>query len=84
MVKHTPRSSGVQTGSIGTKPLPAAMFSLEAGRGLQALFFWTEDFKGIGVHLNHRDVTSYRRLPGPDRQDRRVRGMELQTGFLRS
>ena len=61
------------------------MFAPDWDEGCPHCSFWADNFNGIGVHLNHRDVTFVAISRAPAFKDRVVQkadGMELQVGLL--
>ena len=61
------------------------MFDPSWDEGCKHCSFWADHFDGIGVHLNHRDVTMVAVSRAPLSIDRVVQkedGMEFQAGLL--
>lgn len=50
-------SMGPNSGSCGRIHVYHFMFNPEWDEGCKRCSFWADNFNGIGVHLNHRDVT---------------------------
>src|SRR6202048_1664821 len=62
------------------------MFAPDWDEGCPHCSFWADNFNGIGVHLNHRDVTMVAISRAPLAKLEAVQetdGMELQMGVLR-